>query len=144
MTSIFHLCFHESSYYWFTSRLQNPISHNPWTILAGDPLPKWMITTQGGNDTPMTHPCLKPMICTMPDGTESLGLKTSTGRNIHRKLATRNDWEVRKRIIFSCVYILHKLLADWSYFFAECGTEHHDLLLMWSQSKYVLDITSHI
>lgn len=41
-------------------------------------------------------------------------------------------------------YVLHELAADGSNLLAECGTEHHDLLLVGCQSEDLLDITPHI
>ena len=40
--------------------------------------------------------------------------------------------------------ISHELLADWSDFLRECGTEHHDLLLGRRSSEDLLDISSHV
>lgn len=41
-------------------------------------------------------------------------------------------------------YILHKLLADRADLFGQCGTKHHDLLLVWCHAEYFLHISSHI
>lgn len=42
------------------------------------------------------------------------------------------------------MYILHEFLADGSDFFAEGGTEHHDLLLVRGLLENFLNVTSHV
>jgi hypothetical protein len=39
---------------------------------------------------------------------------------------------------------LHELAADWPDLFAQCSTEHHDLLLMGGHAKNFLDIPTHV
>lgn len=41
-------------------------------------------------------------------------------------------------------YIVHELFADRANFWAECGTEHHHLLLMWGQFEDCLNIWAHV
>lgn len=41
-------------------------------------------------------------------------------------------------------YILHELPADGADLFAECGAEHHHLLLMGGHAKNLLHISTHV
>jgi len=41
-------------------------------------------------------------------------------------------------------YVLHELLAHWTNFLAQCGGEHHNLLLVWCAAKDFLDVSTHI
>lgn len=55
---------------------------------------------------------------------------------------SRTDFTMELRRRYN--YILHKFLADRADLFGQCGTEHHDLLLMWCHAENFLNISSHI
>lgn len=55
---------------------------------------------------------------------------------------SRTDFTLELRRRYN--YILHKFLADRADLFGQCGTEHHDLLLVWRHAENFLDISSHI
>jgi hypothetical protein len=46
--------------------------------------------------------------------------------------------------MFKETYVLHELFANRSNFFAQCGTEHHDLFVVWRHFEYFLYIGSHV
>ena len=41
-------------------------------------------------------------------------------------------------------YIIHELLADWSYLLWQGSTEHHHLLLMGGHFEHFLNISTHV
>lgn len=53
-------------------------------------------------------------------------------------------WELWGMRVNERIYVLHELSADWTDLFAERGTEHHDLLLVWRHAEYLLDVFAHV
>jgi len=56
------------------------------------------------------------------------------------ELTRRAVWEKLGKNI----YIVHKLLANWSNFVGECGGEHHNLLVVGGHFEDLLDVSSHV